>query len=110
MSKKHINIFMEGDLNRIDFNFYSQIGAFKHDIQAVYKNGDSVHVDIEAEGSDDSLTKYIEYLEHGPLRKYINKFRTEVSEVVEISGFTSLKVHEDNFTFIQKIKNKYFKS
>ena len=107
MDKKHINIFMEGELNRIDFNFYSQIGAFKHDIQAIYKNGDSVHVDIEAEGSDDSLNKYIDYLENGPLRKYINKFRIETANFVEIQGFTSLKVHEDEYSFLQKLKRKF---
>lgn len=102
--KKHLNIYMEGRLNDGDFNFYSQLGASKFDIHAVYKNGDSVHVDIEAEGTEEGLNKYVEYLQSGPLKKHIYLFRTELGEFVGINGFKSMKVHKDEFTIIQKIK------
>ena len=101
---KHVNIYMEGRLNNADFNFYSQTGAYKYNIQAVYKNGDSVHVDIEAEGKENDLNSYIEFLKEGPLKKHIYLFRTEESEFVGIDGFKSLKVHKDNKSIINKIK------
>ena len=102
--KKHLNIYMEGHLNDGDFNFYSQLGAFKYDINAVYKNGDSVHVDIEAEGTDDNLNNYVKYLKDGPLKKHIYLFRTEEGEFEGIEGFKSLKVHKDEFSLLQRLK------
>jgi len=103
--KKHINIYMEGRLNNGDFNFYSQSGAYKFDINAIYKNGDSVHVDIEAEGKEENLNNYVEYLKNGPLKKHTYLFRTEVGEYVGINGFKSLKVHKDEFSILQRIKS-----
>ncbi len=102
---KHINIFMKGHLNDVDFNFYSQTGAYKYNIQAVYKNGDSIHVDIEAEGKEDDLNSYIEYLKEGPLKKHIYLFRAEESEFVGIDGFKSLKIHKENKSIFKKLKN-----
>ena len=107
--KKHLNIYIEGELNNTDFNFYSQTGAYKFDIHAVYKNGDSVHVDLEAEGNEDDLNSYVEYLKTGPLRKHINLFRVEEAEFTGIDGFMSLKVHKDEFTFKQKVQNLFKK-
>jgi len=107
--KKHLNIYIEGELNNTDFNFYSQTGAYKFDIHAVYKNGDSVHVDLEAEGNEEDLNSYVEYLKTGPLRKYINLFRVEEDEFIGIDGFMSLKVHKDEFTFKQKVQNLFKK-
>jgi len=107
--KKHLNIYIEGNLNNVDFNFYSQSGAYKYDIHAVYKNGDSVHVDLEAEGSEENLNNYVEYLKTGPLRKNINLFRVEEAEFIGINGFKSLKVHKDEFTFKQKVQNIFKK-
>ena len=105
--KKHINIYIEGRLNDIDYNFYSQSGAYKYNINAIYKNGDSVHVEIEAEGTEDALNNYIEYLKNGPLKKHTYLFRTEVGEYIGIDSFQSLKVHKDEFTIMQRLK-KYF--
>jgi len=100
---------MEGRLNDGDFNFYSQSGAYKFDIDAVYKNGDSVHVDIEAEGTEDNLKSYVEYLKYGPLKKLIYLFRVEEGEYEGLKGFKSFKVHKDEFTFKQKLMSVFFK-
>jgi len=100
---------MEGRLNDGDFNFYSQSGAFKFDINAVYKNGDSVHVDIEAEGTEENLNRYVEFLKQGPLKKFIYLFRVEEGEYIGIKGFKSLKVHKDEFTFKQKLSSIFSK-
>ena len=107
--KKHLNIFIEGKLDNADFNFYSQSGAYKFNIHAVYMNGVSRHVDLQAEGEDADMVNYVEYLKTGPLSKHIELFRVEEGEFVGIDGFKSLKVHKDNFTFIQKIKKKFGK-
>ncbi len=106
--KKHLNIYIEGKLDNADFNFYSQSGAYKFDIHAVYMNGDSRHVDLEAEGNEEDLNQYVEFLKKGPLSKHIELFRVEEAEFVGIDGFKSLKVHKDNLTFGQKLK-KLFK-
>ena len=100
--KKHINIYMEGHLKNGDFNWYSQIGAYKYNINAIYKNGDSVHVDIEAEGDSQDLNNYVEYLQNGPLKKHIYLFRKEEGEFEGIIGFKSLKVHKDETSLFSR--------
>jgi len=101
--KKHIDIFIEGKLEKADFNFYSQIGAFKHNINAIYKNGDTRHVDIEAEGEFSDIQKYIDYLQTGALGHHIELFRTENGNFKNIQGFTSLKVHKEKFKAIKRL-------
>lgn len=107
--KKHLNIYIEGKLDNADFNFYSQSGAYKFDIHAVYKNGDSRHVDLEAEGEEESLKGYVEFLKSGPLKKHIELFRFEEAEFVGIDGFKSLKVHKENLSFFDRLKKKFKK-
>jgi acylphosphatase len=107
--KKHLNIFIEGKLENADFNFYSQSGAYRFDIHAVYKNGDSRHVDLEAEGDEEKLLQYVEYLQTGPLKKHIELFRTEEAEFIGIDGFKSLKVHQDKFSLLEKLKRRFKK-
>ncbi|MCK5846666.1 MAG: acylphosphatase [Bacteroidales bacterium] len=106
--KKHLNVFIEGKLERADFNFYSQSGAYKYDIDAIYKNGDTRHIDLELEGEKEDLDNYIEFLKVGPLRKHIELFRVEEDEFVGIKGFKSYKVHKEELTFTDRIK-KFFK-
>ena len=92
-----------------DFNFYSQSGAYKFDIHAVYKNGDSRHVDLEAEGEEADLNSYVEYLRTGPLHRHIELFRVEEAEFEGIDGFKSLKVHKDELTFKDRLKKIFRK-
>ena len=103
--KKHINIFIEGDLQKTDFNFYSQVGAFKHGIEAIYKNGDSRHIEIEVEGEEQNIQNYIDYIKNGALSRHIEIFKTENGQFKNIEGFTSLKVHKEKFKFIKRIFN-----
>ena len=107
--KKHLNIFIEGKLANCDFNFYSQSGAYKFDIHAIYKNGDSRHVDLEVEGNEQDLNNYVEYLRTGPLHKHIELFRVEEAEFEGIDGFKSLKVHKDDTSFISKLIKRFKK-
>lgn len=101
--KKHVDIFIEGDLEKADFNFYSQIAAFKFDINAIYKNGDTRHVEIEAEGEDKNVDNYIQSLQNGALGRHIELFNTINGEFKNINGFTSLKVHKENFKLIKRL-------
>jgi len=95
---------MEGKPKDVDFNFYSQLGALKYNIHAIYKNSDSIHVNIEAEGTEVNLNNYVEYLKEGPLKKYIYLFRTEKGEFRGLYGFESKKVHKDDLIFLQRLK------
>jgi len=104
--KKHLDIFIEGQVKKADFNFYSQIAASKFDIHAVYKNGDSRHVDIEAEGSAENIQAFVDYLKSGALKPFIESFKTQEGKFQNIEGFTSLKVHEDKFSLIEKLFRK----
>ncbi len=106
--KKHINVFIEGKLERADFNFYSQTGAYKYNIDAVYKNGDTRHIDLELEGENNDLDDYVNFLRTGPLNKHIELFRVEEAKMVGIRGFKSYKVHEEELTFTDRVK-KFFK-
>jgi len=105
-SKKHIDIFIEGSVSKADFNFYSQIGASKFGIDAIYKNGDSRHVDIEVEGKEDDIHAFVEYIRNGALRSHIEHFRTEQGKFQNIQGFTSLKVHKDKYQAIKRLFSK----
>jgi len=101
--KKHINICMEGHLNKSDFNLYSQVGAYKYGVQAIYKNGDFKHADIEEEGESECLVKYIEYLQNDPLKNHIYLFRMEEAEFCGLNGFISRKVYKDDIYVLGKI-------
>ena len=103
---KHIDIFIEGTVNKADFNFYSQIAASKFGIDAIYKNGDSRHVDIEAEGKEEDITAFVNYIRNGALKSHIEHFRTEQGRFQNIQGFTSLKVHKDKYQAIKRLFSK----
>jgi acylphosphatase len=107
--KKHLKIFIEGNLEKADFNYYSQSAAIRLGINAIYKNGDTRHIEIEAEGDAERLTEYAKFLKNGALKSYIEIFRTEEGTFKNIQGFTSLKVHKDKRPLIQKLAKKYFK-
>jgi len=101
--KQHIDIFIEGNLEKADFNFYSQIGAYKYGIDAIYKNGDTRHVEIEAEGEDQNVHGYIEFLKKGALGPHIETFKTVKGKFKNIHGFTSLKVHKEKFKTLKRL-------
>ena len=101
--KQHMNIFIEGNLEKADFNFYSQMGAFKYNIDAIYKNGDTRHVEIEAEGEDHNVKNYIEFLQQGALGHHIELFKTVNGKFKNIHGFTSLKVHKEKFKSLKRL-------
>ncbi len=105
--KKHLNIFIEGKLDNTDFNFYSQSGAYKYDINAVYKNGDTRHVDLEIEGEESNLEEYINFLKTGPLHRHIELFRVEEAKYEGITGFKSYKVHKEETSFKERIINLF---
>ncbi len=107
--KKHLKIFIEGQLEKADFNYYCQTGAIKYGIEAVYRNGDTRHIYIEAEGKDESLREYIEYLSNGALKKHVELFRTEEGELKDIQGFTSLREKKQNTRLSQKFSKLFQK-
>jgi acylphosphatase len=104
--KHHLDIYIEGKVRKADFNYYSQRAANRFGINAVYKNGDSRHVDLEIEGDTEAINNFVEYIKNGPLEKFIESFRTEKGEFVNIQGFTSLRVHKDKESLIEKIFGK----
>jgi acylphosphatase len=92
---KHFYIKIEGDLDKTDFNYYCQIGAHKFNINAIYVNGNSRDVELNAEGSSDNLNSYVEYLQFGPLKPFIETFDVSEQEVRNLTGFISRRVHKD---------------
>lgn len=100
--KKHLNIFIEGNLEKADFNYYCQTGAYRYGVDAIYKNGDTRHIYIEAEGKDEDLQEYLDYLSKGALKKHVELFRTEEGELKNIEGFTSLREKHQNKGLRQK--------
>ncbi|RLD64496.1 MAG: hypothetical protein DRI84_08620 [Bacteroidetes bacterium] len=104
---KHLDIFIEGKLERVDFNFYSQSAAIKFNVNAIYKNGDTRHIEIEVEGSTKNVEAYTNFLKEGALKSHIELFRTEEGIFRNIEGFTSLKVHKEKYGKIKKLLKKY---
>jgi acylphosphatase len=110
---KHLFIKIEGDLEKTDFNYYCQTGAHRFDINAVYVNGNTKDVEIDAEGEPENLRNYVEYLQTGPLKKFIYTFNTSEKEVVNLKGFKSLRQHKEEkkplikkFLGLKKMNNK----
>lgn len=92
---KHFDIKIEGDLDGADFNYYCQTGAFKFNINAVYVNGNSRDVELSAEGNEQELENYIQFLKDGPLKPFIETFEVSEKNVEGIQGFTSHRHYED---------------
>jgi len=106
---KHLDIFIEGNLERADFNFYSQSAAVKFNVNAIYKNGDTRHIEIEVEGNAHNVEAYANYIKEGALKTHIELFRTEEGHFKNIEGFTSLKVHKEKLSGIKKLLRRYRK-
>ncbi|RUA24310.1 MAG: hypothetical protein DSY76_08085 [Bacteroidetes bacterium] len=104
---KHLDIFIEGNLEKADFNFYSQSAAIKFNVNAIYKNGDTRHIEIEVEGDAKDVEAYAKYIKEGALRPHIEIFRTEDGKFKNIEGFTSLKVHKEKLSGIKKLLKFY---
>ncbi len=107
---KHFYIKIEGDLDKTDFNYYCQVGANKYGIDAIYLNGNSRDVELNAEGSPENLQSYVEFLQNGPLRPFIYTFDVTEQEVMNLRGFVSKRVHKDEkislFTKLLKARGK----
>ena len=104
---KHLDIFIEGNLEKADFNFYSQSAAIKFNVNAIYKNGDTRHIEIEVEGESKDVEAYANYMKEGALISHIELFRTEEGIFKNIVGFTSLKVHKEKYAKIKKLLKRY---
>jgi len=104
---KHYFIKIEGDLEQTDFNYYCQTGASKFDINAIYVNGNTRDVELDAEGSTEDLDKYVDYLRNGPLKPFIEIFNVSDGEVMNLSGFVSKRKHvEPKKSFFYKLLKK----
>jgi acylphosphatase len=107
---KHFYIKIEGDLDKTDFNYYCQTGAHKFDINAIYVNGNSKDVELNAEGTLENLNNYVEFLQDGPLKPFIYTFDVTEKELLHLKGFTSKRVHKDEkksvFDFIINRRKK----
>jgi len=104
---KHYYIKIEGDLDKTDFNYYCQTGASKFDINAIYVNGNSRDVELNAEGAASDLDSYVDFLKNGPLKPYIETFNVSEGEVMNLSGFTSKRKHvEEKKSFLDKLLKK----
>ena len=106
---KHLDIFIEGDLEKADFNFYSQSAAIKFNVNAVYKNGDTRHIEIEVEGEPENVDAFANYIKTGALMTHIELFRTEEGKFRNINGFTSLKIHKEKYAKIKRLLKRYRK-
>lgn len=106
---KHLDIFIEGNLEKADFNFYSQSAAIRFGVNAIYKNGDSRHVEIEVEGDAESVEAYAKFIKEGALTSHIEIFNTREGVFKNIEGFTSLKVHKEKRSLIKRLLKRYRK-
>jgi len=104
---KHLDIFIEGNLEKADFNFYSQSAAIKFGVNAIYKNGDTRHIEIEVEGDAKNVEAYANFIKEGALTSHIEIFKTEEGVFKNIAGFTSLKVHKEKHAKIKKLLRRF---
>jgi len=104
--KTHTDIFIKGKVREADFNYYALKAAMRMNVNVVYKNGDSRHVDIEVEGDASDVQSFVNHLKTGPLKHYIEHFETREGKFKNIEGYTSLRVHKDKQSLLQKLFGK----
>lgn len=85
---KHINILISGELQQNGFRFSAMDKAYQLAISGYVRRKRDGRIYIEAEGSEESLEKYVEWCRKGPLGCIVYNVQIEEAGVREYEGFS----------------------
>jgi len=86
---KHIRIRITGRVQGVGFRFSAVEAAYRHDIKGFVKNNPDQTVQIEAEGDDARLKRFVDWCRKGPPGAVVTNI--EISEGT-VSGFTGFGI------------------
>ena len=86
---KHIRIRITGRFQGVGFRFSAVEAAYRHDIKGFVKNNPDQTVQIEAEGDDARLKRFVDWCRKGPPGAVVTNI--EISEGT-VSGFTGFGI------------------
>lgn len=64
--KKHVHIIVDGRVQGVGFRHYTQLKAMECSIKGWVRNRDDHKVEIDAEGEESNIQKFIEEIKKGP--------------------------------------------
>jgi acylphosphatase len=85
---KSVYILIGGKVQGVGFRYFTQIKAAELHISGWVRNTADHGVEIEAEGRDENLTVFIEWMKIGPARANVSSFHcTEISPFRNFNSF-----------------------
>lgn len=66
MSKKRLNLKIFGDVQGVNFRYYTQEAAQRFGLAGWVRNNPDGTVECETEGEEESLEKFLEWAKRGP--------------------------------------------
>jgi len=85
---KHVSIKISGFVQGVFFRYYSKEMAESIGITGWVSNQDDGSVQIEAEGDEEQISRFIAWCQHGPRGARVDKVETSFSPLLQqYSGF-----------------------
>ncbi len=91
MSRKHLNIFIEGRVQGVWFRASTQRKARELGVKGIVKNLPDGRVYVEAEGSEEQLHAFIEWCQQGPELARVDKVEITEDGLKNFSDFQILR-------------------
>lgn len=103
--KEHRNIMVKGNIEKIDFLYYTELFAIRNNLNGFVRNGQVDRLYIEAEGDKEQLDELEQYLAVSPLSKYIESIDARAGEMQHFDDFKV--IHQKSSSSTKKtIKGK----
>lgn len=90
MQTKTIYLIIGGRVQGVGFRYFTQHKARELNISGWVRNTPDGKVEIEAEGDDQNMETFIDWMKIGPARAVIKLF--SVSEITPLRNFTNFSV------------------
>jgi len=85
--KKHVNFLVIGKVQGVGFRFSCMEKAHKYKILGFVTNRKDGNVYVEAEGTEQNLLKFKDWLQNGPAWARVNKVEEEKGQIKEYHSF-----------------------
>lgn len=102
--KQHRRFTVLGQVDKVDFLYYTQMFCIAHKLNGFAKNGKPGRIYVEAEVAQDELDALENYYNNGPLKKYITQVTVEPGEIKNYDGFDLKKDREEKAYLVQKLE------
>ena len=88
---KHINFTITGKVHNVGFRFSCMEIAYRFGIKGSVRNRRDGSLYVEAEGTDEELSKFREWCKKGPMWARVNEVTEESGELKDYKSFDIIK-------------------